>query len=933
VPAQRFAYGSYKNGHFDTRPRRAGNSDAQHIHYIDKFKVTNFPRWCRVRTSNFGKPFAISLHVVFSTGGRVAKSEGEFMLRTFSFVLILVFSASSVAQTTSAPLPPPPQLSDTAGESAVKIDEAKPQEAKVERVEVTGSHIKRMNTEGASPVQTMTRKDLEKTGYTSVSDVLRDTTMNSFGSMREASGSNAAGVAHVDLRGLGSSSTLVLLNGQRLPTDAVTGSVDLNMIPMAAVERIEVLKDGASAIYGSDALGGVVNIITRKDFSGTELSYKETIPQLEGGKKREIAIVNGINKGRMNMVNVIQYRDNEVIYSKDRDWSNKGVSTIGSPGSYRNPGGQWVADPNCPADRIVTTAAGSFCTFKYSDYSTELPALQQLSLLSETNFEISSRVRAKFRMGGTQKKAQWSFAPAPDTFTIKAGTGPALPGVDPTKDVQFRYRLTELGTRDTEVTTYSYNALLGTTVEMGKGWEVETNVSHNRVINEDVGVNGYAITSDLVRQIENGTFNPGAPEGQRGNLEGVRYRPYEEMASELSSADIKASGEFGHINGNRFGLAVGANFTFQKYKDQYDDRSVADEVFGNAGSSGGGQRDTKAVYSELVIPVTGKTEITLAGRYDKYSDFGDTVNPKAAIMYKPTKSVLIRSSAGTGFKAPLMQDLYAARSQGFPTFIDAVSCEREKKAGGPTTSCLPAQYEVTSSGNTGLKEEKSLSLGTGIVVEPTRSFNIGTDLFYTQMSNVVGIDYDDAMVAEQKLGKEHLASKGVIVHRDAQGNLESIEAPLQNLSKREVMGLDFSTNYRIWKIQLGEEWSKLFYYKQEGFPGAGYSNKLGDTGRPEWRNMASLGFIATDNHAITFGALTTPGQRKYVKSAGSTKTYTTFDMQYNWKWNKNATITAGIKNLAGSAPPLDETNPNSPLDNTIYDQIGRQYYTGLKATF
>src|SRR5262249_44131641 len=152
-----------------------------------------------------------------------------------------------------------------------------------ERIEVTGSHIKRIDTEGPSPVTTLTRKAIESTGYNSVSDVLRDQAVSSFGSTRESSGSNAAGVSEVDLRGLGANRTLVLLNGQRLPTDAVTGAVDLNMIPTAAVERIEVLNDGASAIYGSDALGGVVNIITRKDFSGNEISYEQSTPELAGG--------------------------------------------------------------------------------------------------------------------------------------------------------------------------------------------------------------------------------------------------------------------------------------------------------------------------------------------------------------------------------------------------------------------------------------------------------------------------------------------------------------------------------------------------------------------------------------------------------------------------------------------------------------------------
>ena len=198
-------------------------------------------------------------------------------LRLWVGVIALTLGVSSISwgQTSSTPIDELEKTSG-AGESraSLKDQKAPPSEESVERIQVTGSHIKRIDIEGPSPVQILDRSDLDRSGYNSVADVLRDTTANSFGSLREASGSNASNVAHVNLRGLGSSSTLVLLNGQRLPSNAVTGSVDLNLIPMAAVERIEVLKDGASALYGSDALGGVVNIITRKDFSGTEASIE-----------------------------------------------------------------------------------------------------------------------------------------------------------------------------------------------------------------------------------------------------------------------------------------------------------------------------------------------------------------------------------------------------------------------------------------------------------------------------------------------------------------------------------------------------------------------------------------------------------------------------------------------------------------------------------
>lgn len=840
------------------------------------------------------------------------------MLRSFIFVLAAGSSSQLWAQ---------------AEDANVSVDDKK-----IEKVEVTGSHIKRIAVEGASPVVTIQRKDIEKTGYNSVSDVLRDTTMNSFGSARENSGSNAAGNAEVNLRGLGSSKTLVLLNGQRLPSDAVTGAVDLNLVPMAAVERIEVLKDGASATYGSDALGGVVNIITRKDFSGNQVSVSQTLPEQLGGQKREVSLVNGISGEKFSTVNVIQYRDNHAVNSRDREWTNNGISTLGSPGSYRNPGGTWRADANCPAAQVINTPGGSFCGFKYSDYSTELPALQQIGVLSETNYEVDSQLKLVARLGGTQKKVKWSFAPAPDTFTIPGAVadtlgpgGTPLPGATPGQDLQYRYRLADLGTRDTEIETISYNLLLGGTYQVTDIWQVDANASHNIVHGVDKGVNGYALTKDIQATIASGKFNPAGSSGQRGSLENTRYVPVEQTKSELSSLEIKGNGEDLELPGGRIGVAIGGSLTHQKYEDNFDEKSVNGEVFGNAGSSGGGQRVVRALYSELALPITKTIELQLAARFDSYSDFGDSTNPKIAMLWHLRPDLLLRASAGTGFRAPLMQDLYAATSQGFPSFVDHVSCQRERAAGGEAPSCLPQQYEVTSSGNKDLKEERSISYNIGIVYEPNSDFNIGGDLFLTQLKNVVGIDFNDAMLAEKQ--GINLAKQGVVVKRDSGGYLESITAPLQNLSAQEISGLDLSTMYRFRKIRLNIDHSQLFYFKEEGFPGVGMTDKLGDNGKPAWRNATGLAYIPDDHQEISLVALTTGEQHKIVKSSTKLGQYTTVDARYGYKTKGFGDLSVMVKNIAASTPPLDDTDPNNKLNKEIYDQIGRQLIVGYKLDF
>lgn len=811
--------------------------------------------------------------------------------------------------------------------------------AAIERVEVTGSHIKRLAVEGASPVTTVTRKDLDKSGYNSVSDVLRESGASSFGGMREESGSNAAGTAHVDLRGLGASNTLVLLNGQRLPTDAVTGAVDLNLIPMAAVERIEVLKDGASAIYGSDALGGVVNIITRKDFSGTQASIGRTLTDGKGGARTDVSLVNGINTENLNVVSTLQFRNNDVIYARDRSWSAQSQSLIGGPGSYRSTNGLWNADANCPADKVITNAQGTFCSYNPADFMTSLPALQQFAAMSEANYQLSSSVKLIARAGATQRQVNWSYAAAPGTFTIPGAVadhlgpgGGALPGATPGQDLSVRYRLTELGTRDTEVSTLGYNMLLGTSVQMGRDWQFDFSGSHNNVHSEDKGVNGYALTTLLTEAIENGTYNPFAPAGQKGSLDFARYAPVETTTSSITSADTKFAGPLVELPGGDMSVAVGAVVTHQKYTDVFDDKSVAGEVFGNAGSSGGGSRTTQAVFSELSIPVIPAVELQLAGRYDHYSDFGNTANPKAAIQVRPFKELLLRSSVGTGFRAPLMQDMYAASSNSFPTFIDHVACNAEKAAGGDTSSCLPQQYQVTSSGNPGLKEEKSVSYNVGAVFEPSKRFNIGADVFLTRLRNVVGIDYSDATLAESR--GSNLAASGVAVNRDSNGYITDVVAPMQNLSSQQVSGIDITASLMITpEVRLSTDQSQIFSFREEGFPGAGLRNKIDENGKPRWRNTTALTYSPSDRHDISFMAITTAGQQKLSPEMGRLSNYATFDVAYSYKNQKWGTLSLGLKNVLGTTPPLDDSNVSEMLNTSLYDPIGRQVLVAYKKDF
>ena len=180
--------------------------------------------------------------------------------------------------------------------SASGLQVASAQQQSVEEVVVTGSRIKRENIEAAAlPVTVITSEQIEESGDTSVADFVRDLPFNSFGSARQRSGSSAQSFAGVSLRGLGEGRTLILIDGRRAPVAPNVGNAqDLNSIPLAAVERIEIITTGASAIYGSDAIGGVMNIITRKDFNGVQIAVGASDPERAGGATEEGSLIFGI---------------------------------------------------------------------------------------------------------------------------------------------------------------------------------------------------------------------------------------------------------------------------------------------------------------------------------------------------------------------------------------------------------------------------------------------------------------------------------------------------------------------------------------------------------------------------------------------------------------------------------------------------------------
>lgn len=800
---------------------------------------------------------------------------------------------------------------------------------KVERMEVTGSHIKRVDVEGPSPIQTLDQEYLQQTGYNSVGDVLRDITSNSFGSLREQAGSNAAGVASVNLRGLGATRTLVLMNGKRLAKDGVTGSPDLNLIPMAAIERIDILKDASSATYGSDALGGVVNVITKKNFDGTEMMFRQEVVDAEGGNRTTVSLAHGQSTDRSNFMISAQYRDNKEILSKDREWTKDGASNYSPFTNIGKVGQGTQAGPDCPASQV--SAVDGKCKFNYNDFSWRMPNIKQANALASFNFDLNADTSFYAQASGTRKETEWQYAPGA-VLLLNIPSPSAVPsqGINAGDPVNIQWRSLPLGNRISEITTNAYSATFGVKRYISDTWEVSAEGGTEFVKREDLSTNGYADDAKLKAAIAAGTFNPITNQGTLSD--DIRYNPSEIVTSELSFGEVKASGELFNIPGGAVAMAIGGMYTYEKFSDEYDALSLAGGVAGGgAGSSGYGTRQFMAAYTEVIIPALENLEIQLAGRADRYSDFGNTFNPKIGLKWKPFSSLLLRASAGTGFKAPDMVDMYNGGSSGAPTFIDAKGC-----ADGVAGACAPQQYTVTSNGNAGLEEETSKSFSVGAVFEPARGFNVSADYFAIQMDNVVGLDY--AALTEAEASGVDLSQYNTTVQRDASGNLVSINTQLQNLAQRKVSGLDFSLGYsKLFKgfgeIVLKNETSYLLNYEEQGFPGTEFQSTLQSNGAPQWRNSVSLEYGPTEKLKFAANFLTTGSHFKSVAEEGKLNEHTQIDAQVSYLAFRDTKVTLGVKNIYGKPGPLDNTNPNNKLEETIYDPIGRRFFASLRQTF
>ncbi len=812
--------------------------------------------------------------------------------------------------------------------------------------EVTGSHIKQIDIKGASPVAVITREDIELSGLQSVADVLRQTPYNSFGSFRETSGNTFQSQSLVNLRGLGSARTLVLINGRRAPASPVTGGtgVDLNILPLAAVERIEILKDSASAVYGSEAIGGVVNIILRKDYEGVEVAATVERPSLPGADAEGGSFAAGGSYGKGNYIVTLEQRNKDIIYSRDRPWSEtdygdgqdylttSGISIFGNTVYHAFTDGRFEVLGPCdpPVYAGVYDYFGEqVCTYPYANVSAETNDIKRSNAFLYLDYEVNNDTTIYAQNMISRVESFGRYAPAVGFMFVDANApGNPVPG----EPIFMLHRFAAFGPRDDTATNWQWDTTLGV---KGTLWDVDYDafVRYNLYDSDIIGRN-YILDSQASQEVLEGNYdflNPFSTDPDHlAAMERMRHDVTRDVQNTYFNTGFNLTGEMPfELAGGGIGWAAGYEYRDESYHDIYDAERRAHNVIGSAGGSSEGDRQQWAAYGELQFPVMDNLELSAALRYDDYSDFGSATSPQVKLRWQPIDSLVLRASWSEGFRAPAMIDLYAAGAEDHPFVKDWTQCELN---GIPADQCPTQQVNALSGGNPDLEAEDSTSWNLGAVWEPVENLVLEANYYDIQLDNVVSTIGPQTLLNFERDGIA--LPSGTSIERDPNGNITLLKYVTANVASREVSGVDLEANYD-WDIgEWGEVkpslvWSHINEYIFQGTPDADKTDIIGDWGQPQDRVQ---GVVRWDVKDFTLGWVVnwTAGMDATPNNIDS---YTQHDFTFTYHAAWDGDITLGIQNAFEEDPPIDTAVDDASNFYPLYPIDGRVWSLTYKQRF
>ena len=850
----------------------------------------------------------------------------------------------------------------------------------LDKVEVTGSLIKRIDAETALPVQVITKADIEKAAVTTAGELLSKISANSAPLTDGASFSDIAGQRGfngANLRGIGVSSTLILLNGRRIANFASPGAnsgVDLNAIPIAAINRVEILKDGASAIYGSDAIGGVINFITQSSYQGAEASAYRLETQHGGADKNIFTLSAGIGDlatDRFNLFGVLDVQHTTTLRSGQRDWIGSVYQPdinldVGSSNTYpanvrrtRSNGAATGArfNPSAPGCNPPATiyAPGSFvgntaCLYDYMQDTEIYPQSKHLSLLTRAQYALDAdnTLFAEYLYSNT--KTNYRISPLTITNLNYPANGQYYPtSLGLTGPLRVGLRLAEAGNRTNDVDSTAQRFLVGAKGTLAQ-WDYDTALYHSEDRVTDAYVNGYVATTPFNAAFATGSINPFGPSSAAGRalLDSTKISDEARKSKGITdSFDVKATRAIFALPGGDAAVAVGVEARHESLDFTPSSLLAAGEIRGDGASSAfKGSRNVQALYAELNLPIIKSVEVQLAARTDHYSDVGTTTNPKIGIRFAPIPQFLVRSSFGTGFRAPSLADLYSPARTGQTNGIynDPLGCIRTATIDNTNNpDYCGIQPNKLTGGNAALKPEKSKQFSAGIVLEPSKLVTTSIDYWSIRKTDVVtgpeGVLFGDPVRFAQYI----LRAPADPTLPGIPGFITAVDSRLQNFAALRTSGIDLAVDLRspetgYGKVGLSFSGTYVIDYKTQAGANSPYTSGVGvfanDQVVQRWRHLATLSY----DYGPFSGALSqtfylgyrdqTPLQNGTYRRVGS---YSLLDLTASYQVTKALKIRGGVKNLVDTNPPVSNQIYSflAGYDPNYTDPRGRSFFASV----
>ncbi|KOQ71940.1 TonB-dependent receptor plug domain-containing protein [Stenotrophomonas maltophilia] len=750
---------------------------------------------------------------------------------------------------------------------------AQAQEAtNLDRISVTGSRIKSTDIETSQPVLSLTRADIEKQGVTSVADILQRVAANG-AALNRTFNNGGDGSAGVSLRNLGAERTLVLVNGRRWTT-GLDGSVDLNTIPTAMIERIDVLKDGASTIYGSDAIAGVVNIITKQNFDGAEANVYKGQYSDGDGEREAYDFTLGTVTDRASITVGASYVNEKSVMAGDRKISAggppffSGQSATGIPGSYVRNGNQYII-----INGVETPFDANVHGYNTAPDNYLLTPNERTSLFVLGSYNVTDNITFRTEAMYNERKSEQLLASMPVTGQRLSAASMYNPyGVELTG---VNRRFNESGGRSFNQNVknwHFYGGFEGFFEFADRNFDWDVGYRYDKTDQNDLTYGLFnrqrlaeAYGPSALRDGKPVCLNsagaviagcvPINPLGGLGSIsqEALDYTSF----TAHDSASLVSKGYYANISGEIVQLPAGAlgfaaGYEYRKETGQFDpDAFIASGLStGNGAAPTKGGYDLNEFFVELSIPVLADLpgakllDFSVASRYSDYSNFGNTTNNKFGFRWKPIDDLMIRGNYSEGFRAPSINNLYRGDTDSFETYIDPCSSNAGLRTGAVAAQCaaqgVPANFIQPGAGagrkqtvvpftwqaNPNLKPETSTSKTLGLVWSPSfvTGLNVTLDWWQIKVEDAITRPAIQDIMSYCYGGtpQQQAAYCGLITRDPNYGTVNqrytitNVNMPLQNLASYKVEGWDLGLAYRLPETSFGQftiSWDSTYLSK------------------------------------------------------------------------------------------------------------------------